>query len=162
MQSLAALAHFDFNQPDAYSYEQALHIIRTLELSMADRRRQFVRAIFNVIARNQDDHVKNIAFLMNRRGQWRLAPAFDVCYAYQPRGDWTGRHQMSLNGKRRGFERADFHALAATADIKKRPADELIDRILDAVRRWPEFAAGAGVPDERIERIGAAHRLDLA
>jgi len=162
MQSLAALAHFDFNQPDAYSYEQALNVIRTLDLSMTDRRRQFVRAVFNVIARNQDDHVKNIAFLMNRSGQWRLAPAFDVCYAFQPHGDWTGRHQMSLNGKRRDFERADLHALAATADIKKRPADALIDRVLDAVRRWPEFANEAGVSARRAERIRTTHRTELA
>ena len=162
MQSLAAMTHFDYNQPDATSYEQALNVIRTLDLSMGDRRRQFVRAVFNVIARNQDDHVKNIAFLMDRRGEWRLAPAFDVCYAYQPSGDWTGRHQMSINGKRRAFARADFHSLATTAGIKKRPADDLIDRVIDAVRRWPEVAAEAGVPDQRAERIGDTHRLDLA
>jgi serine/threonine-protein kinase HipA len=161
MQSLAALAHLDTNNPVANSYEQAVRVIRRLGLPMHDRRQQFLRAVFNVVARNQDDHVKNIAFLMNRRGEWRLAPAFDVCYAFQPDGPWTGRHQMSINGKRDGFERADLYVLAATAGIKRRPADDHIDRVLDAVRRWPDFAAEAGVPIERVDRIGRVHRLEL-
>jgi serine/threonine-protein kinase HipA len=161
MQSLAALAHFDYNRPDAYSYEQAIRVIRTLGLPMHDRRQQVLRAVFNLVARNQDDHVKNIAFLMNRGGEWRLAPAFDVCYAYQPAGDWTGRHQMSVNGKRDRFERADLHALAAAAGLKKRAADDLIDRVLEAVRNWTNFADEAGVPGDRAERIARTHRLDL-
>ena len=161
MQSLAALAHLDTNNPVANSYEQAVRVIRRLGLPMHDRRQQFLRAVFNVVARNQDDHVKNIAFLMNRRGEWRLAPAFDVCNAFQPDGPWTGRHQMSINGKRDGFERADLYVLAATAGIKRRPADDHIDRVLDAVRRWPDFAAEAGVPIERVDRIGRVHRLEL-
>lgn len=161
MQSLAALAHLDFNNPAANSYEQAVLVTRRLDLSTRDRRQLFLRTVFNVVARNQDDHVKNIAFLMNRRGDWRLAPAFDVCYAFQPEGPWTGRHQMSVNGKRAGFERADLHVLAATADIKRRSADELIDGVIDAVRRWPDHAAEAGVPGDRAARIARAHRLGL-
>ena len=161
MQSLAALAHFDYNNPAAYSYEQAIQVIRKLDLTMHDRRQQFLRAVFNVVARNHDDHVKNIAFLMNRRGEWRLAPAFDVCYAYDPAGRWTGRHQMSLNGKRDRFTRADLIALAATAGIKRRSADELIDRTITTVRRWPAFAASADVPEQRAHRIARTHRLDF-
>ncbi len=161
MQSLGALAHFDYNNPSAHTYEQALNVIRRLGLPMHDRRQQFIRAVFNVVARNQDDHVKNIAFLMNRRGDWRLAPAFDVCYAFQPDGPWTGRHQMSVNGKRDRIDRADLHVLAATAGIKSRRADDLIDRVIDSVRRWPDFVAEAGVPAERVDRIGRTHRLEL-
>jgi len=161
MQSLGALAHFDYNNPSAHTYEQALNVIRRLGLPIHDRRQQFIRAVFNVIARNQDDHVKNIAFLMNRRGDWRLAPAFDVCYAFQPDGPWTGRHQMSVNGKRDRIDRADLHVLAATAGIKSRSADDLIDRVIDSVRRWPDFVAEAGVPAERVDRIGRTHRLEL-
>jgi serine/threonine-protein kinase HipA len=161
MQSLGALAHFDYNNPSAHTYEQALNVIRRLGLPMHDRRQQFIRAVFNVVARNQDDHVKNIAFLMNRRGDWRLAPAFDVCYAFQPDGPWTGRHQMSVNGKRDRIDRADLHVLAATAGIKSRSADDLIDRVIDSVRRWPDFVAEAGVPAERVDRIGRTHRLEL-
>ena len=95
MQSLCALAHYDFNAAGAYSYEQALQVIRRLDLSMDTVEEQFRRMAFNILARNQDDHVKNIAFLMDRDGRWSLSPAFDVTYSFNPRGVWTGQHQMS-------------------------------------------------------------------
>ena len=117
--------------------------------------------MFNVIGRNQDDHVKNIAFLMNRRGEWRLSPAFDVCYAWNPLGDWTSRHQMSINGKRDNFEREDLLALAKMAGIKKTQANEMIDRVLESVRRWPDFAEIAGVLDKHRTDIQASHRINL-
>ncbi|HIZ51540.1 MAG TPA: HipA domain-containing protein [Candidatus Pseudomonas excrementavium] len=110
MQSLCALGHFDFNQAGAYSYEQAMLVIRHLGLPMQAREEQFRRMAFNIIARNQDDHVKNIAFLMDRQGNWSLSPAFDVTYSYNPQGMWTGSHQMSMNGKRDGFMLEDFKA----------------------------------------------------
>ncbi|HVB33944.1 MAG TPA: HipA domain-containing protein, partial [Patescibacteria group bacterium] len=103
MQSLCALAHFDFNQAGAYAYEQALLAIRQLKLPMASVEEQFRRMVFNIVARNQDDHVKNIAFLMNKQGEWLLAPAFDVTYSYNPSGSWTATHQMTLNAKRDEF-----------------------------------------------------------
>ena len=99
MQSLAALAHLDFNQPGANSYEQAFQVIRRLGLPSTAAEQQFRRMVFNVVARNQDDHVKNIAFLMDRSGHWSLSPAFDLVYAHNPEGRWTARHQMSINGK---------------------------------------------------------------
>jgi serine/threonine-protein kinase HipA len=114
---------------------------------------QVLRAVFNVMGRNCDYHVKNVAFIMNRRGEWRLSPAFDISYAWNPSGEWTSRHQMSVNGKREGFEREDLLALARAADIKKARAEQIIDRVLDAVRRWPEFAGEAGVADARIREI---------
>ena len=122
---------------------------------------QFRRAAFNVVARNQDDHVKNIAFLMDRGGVWSLSPAFDVTYAYNPDGAWTGRHQMSLNGKRDGFGREDFRACARNASLKRGRADEILEEVMVAVRRWPGFAADAGVDDETSDRIAATHRLAL-
>jgi len=88
MQSLCALAHFDFNHAGAYGYEQAFLVIRQFNLPMAAVEEQFRRMAFNIIARNQDDHVKNIAFLMDKAGQWSLAPAFDVMYSYNPTGEW--------------------------------------------------------------------------
>ncbi len=110
MQSLGALAHFDYNQPGAYSYEQALLAIRQLDLPMLALEEQFRRMLFNIVARNQDDHVKNIAFLMDREGRWSLAPAFDITYSYNPSGSWTATHQMTVNGKRDGFVMADIQA----------------------------------------------------
>ncbi len=159
MQSLCALAHFDFNQAGAYGYEQALLTIRQLKLPMAAVEEQFRRMVFNVVARNQDDHVKNIAFLMNQQGEWSLAPAFDVTYSYNPSGSWTATHQMTLNGKRDGFTLADFEACAKAAVMKRGRAATIIEQVMAAVKRWPEFAAEAKLSDEWRDKIQKTHRL---
>lgn len=162
MQSLGALAHFDFNQAGAYAYEQALLTIRQLKLPMAAVEEQFRRMVFNIAARNQDDHVKNIAFLMDRQGEWSLAPAFDVTYSYNPSGSWTATHQMTLNGKRDGFTLADFEACAKAALMKRGRAASLIEEVQAAVKRWPEFAAEAQLPDEWRNKIERMHRLNFS
>ncbi|HEY1421399.1 MAG TPA: type II toxin-antitoxin system HipA family toxin [Candidatus Dormibacteraeota bacterium] len=158
MQSLAGLSHLDFNQPGANSYEQAFFAMRQLGLGSDLAEQQFRRMVFNVVARNQDDHVKNIAFLMNRRGSWTLAPAFDVTYAYNPTGVWTREHQMSINGKRDGFELDDFRACAEAAVLKRGSAELVLAEVQEAVSRWREFAAIARVDEREIERIQKAHR----
>jgi serine/threonine-protein kinase HipA len=159
MQSLGALAHYDFHQAGAYAYEQALLAIRRLGLPMASVEEQFRRMVFNIVARNQDDHVKNIAFLMNQEGVWSLAPAFDVTYSYNPAGAWTGTHQMTLNGKRDGFGLADFDACAKLAVMKRGRAQAIVAEVQAAVDRWPEFAAEAGLTEQVREKIRRAHRL---
>ena len=162
MLSLGALAHYDFNQAGAYSYEQALQVIRRLELPMAAVEQQFRRMVFNIVARNQDDHVKNIAFLMSRDGSWQLAPAFDVTYSYQPGGRWTNQHQMSLNGKRDDFTIEDFRQCADAASMKRGRAESIVTEVCEAVSAWPSFAAEANVDEEQAARIQRAHRLALA
>ena len=161
MQSLCALAHFDFNQAGAYSYEQALLVVRQLGLPMAAIEEQFRRMAFNVVARNQDDHVKNIAFLMTQRGDWSLAPAFDVTYSYNPTGLWTAAHQMTLNGKRDEFTLADFDRCARSAQMKRGRAGAILDNVINAVTRWPEFAAQARLDDTLRARIQSTHRLSF-
>lgn len=161
MQSLCAMAHFDYRKAGAYAYEQALRTIRRLGMPMDSLEEQFRRMAFNIVGRNQDDHVKNIAFLMDRSGTWSLSPAFDVTYSYNPSGAWTHDHQMSLNGKRNDFDLGDFRACAANASIKRGRAQEIVRQVTSAVERWPEFAADVGVPRETAERIQAAHRLDI-
>ncbi len=161
MQSLAALRHFDYRDAGAHSYEQAMETVRELGLGMVAVEEQYRRAVFNVVARNQDDHVKNISFLMNRAGEWRLSPAYDVTYAYNPRGTWTGQHQMSLAGKRRSFERTDLLRLAETSGLKKPRAARVIDQVFGAVADWPRFAEEAGVGKRNVQRIGKTHRLGL-
>ena len=161
MQSLAALRHFDYTDPGANAYEQAMETIHELGLGMAVVQEQYRRTVFNIVARNQDDHVKNMAFLMNRRGEWRLSPAYDVTYAYNPRGPWTGQHQMSMAGKRGGFERADLLRFAETSGLKMPRARRVIDRALDAVADWPRFASEADVEKRDIQRIRRTHRLEL-
>ncbi len=159
MQSLAALAHFDFNLAGAYSYEQALQVCGRLGLGMETVEQLFRRMAFNIVARNQDDHVKNIAFLMNRQGEWRLSPAYDVTYAFRPSGEWTGQHQMTLNGKRDNFTRSDFRAVALGASMKRGRADEILDEVITAVGRWQEYGDAARVASPQIEQIALSHRL---
>jgi serine/threonine-protein kinase HipA len=162
MQSLAALRHFDFNDPRSYSYEQALQTIRSLGLPMSTLEEQYRRMAFNLIARNQDDHVKNIAFLMDRGGNWSLSPAFDVTHNYNPDGDWTGRHQMSVNGKRDHFEIDDLLRCGAAASMQRSRLVAILEEVGAAVADWLEFADNAGVPEARAEAIAAEHRLHLA
>jgi serine/threonine-protein kinase HipA len=162
MQSLAALRHYDFNDPRSYSYEQALLTIRALGLPMTTIEEQFRRMAFNLIARNQDDHVKNIAFLMDRAGNWTLSPAFDVAYNYNPDGDWTFRHQMSVNGKRDRFQVEDLLRCAAAVSMQQARAIAILEEVGAAVADWPEFADVAGVPEGRTKEIAANHRLELA
>jgi len=159
MQSLCALAHFDFNQAGAYSYEQALRVIRRLNLPAAAVEEQFRRMVFNIVARNQDDHVKNIAFLMNQKGEWSLSPAFDVTYSYNPSGSWTATHQMTVNGKRDGFTLEDFNTCAKAAFMKRGRAMAILEEVLAAVSRWPEFAAAAKLPAAWRQKIQKTHRL---
>ena len=161
MQSLAAIAHYDFNDPTAGSYEQALLVMRQLRLPMAQREEQYRRMVFNVIARNQDDHVKNIAYLMDRDGQWSLSPAFDITWAYNPDGDWTAQHQMAINGKRDGFDLADLAACAATASINARRARDIVEQVRQSVLQWPRFADEAGVAPLWREQIGRSLRTAI-
>lgn len=160
MQSLGALAHFDFNLAGAYSYEQALLVIRQLNLPMSDVEEQFRRMTFNIIARNQDDHVKNIAFLMDKSGRWSLSPAFDITYSYQPTGKWTSSHQMSLNGKRDNFTLDDFCACAKAASMKRGRAEAIIDEIRSVVSRWPEYADAAKVSSAWRDKISRTIRVE--
>lgn len=160
MQSLGALAHLDFNLAGAYSYEQALLVIRRLDLGMAAIEEQFRRMVFNIIARNQDDHVKNIAFLMDKAGRWSLSPAFDVTYSFNPDGLWTSMHQMTMNGKRDGFTIEDFRECAKSASMKRGRAGTIVAEVSAAVGRWPQFAAQAGVSDAWREAIAATLRRE--
>ena len=161
MQSLAALAHLDFAQPGAHSYEQAFLVMRELGLDARAAEQQFRRMVFNVVARNQDDHVKNIAFLMDRGGRWALSPAFDVIYAFNPAGDWTSRHQMSLAGKRDGFTVEDLRQVGRVATLKRGAARRILDEIAGVVAEWPRYGAQAGVTPEHIARIAPTLRLRL-
>ncbi|MBK8476615.1 MAG: type II toxin-antitoxin system HipA family toxin [Opitutaceae bacterium] len=158
-QSLGALAHLDVNQAGAHAYEQALLMLRRLGLPMAAVEEQFRRMVFNIVARNQDGHAENIAFLMNKQGQWSLAPAFDVTYDYNPKGAWAGTHQMTLNGKRDGFTLSDFVAGEKVGLMKRGRATAILDEVLAAVRRWPEIAAQARLPEAVSNKIAGAHRL---
>ena len=157
MQSLCGLAHYDYNLAGAYAYEQAFAVMRKLHLSKSEIAEQFRRMVFNVIARNQDDHTKNIAFLMDKEGLWTLSPAFDVMYSHNPSGRWTNQHQMSINGKRDNFTRADFIKVSEVAGVPN--PGLIIQEVIDAVERWPEFSAAAGISEKKTQDIRRYHRL---
>ena len=152
-QTLGAIAHLDFNDPTAYSYEQAFRVTRRIVNDARAYEQLFRRMAFNVLAWNCDDHVKNISYCMDRSGEWTLAPAYDECYAYNPEGDWTSRHQMSVNGKRFGIEDGDILACARFANMRERKARAVLDEVKDAVREWSRFAAEAEVRDDFAETI---------
>ena len=160
MQSLCAIQHYDFNMAGAYGYEQALMTMRKMKLSKKEQMQQYRRMVFNVIARNQDDHTKNIAFLMDQQGEWSLSPAFDMTHSYKPGEGWTQTHQMSINGKRDHFIRQDLIQVAETNDLKN--SGDVIQDVMTAVERWPAFANEAGVSQQKIEAISRDHRLALS
>lgn len=151
MQTLCGLAHYDYRMSRAYSYEQAFQVMRRLRLPYGQAEQMFRRMIFNVVARNQDDHTKNISFLMDKAGTWRLSPAYDVSWAYNPKGEWTSHHQMSVNNKWDNITRADLTAVAESMHI--RHADEIIDEVCNAVSTWPEVAREYDIPRRIITAI---------
>ncbi|HEX9614071.1 MAG TPA: type II toxin-antitoxin system HipA family toxin, partial [Bacteroidota bacterium] len=159
MQSLCGLAHLDYRLAGSYGYEQAFSIIAQLNLGHPALAEMFRRMVFNVVSRNQDDHTRNIAFLMDQNGPWRLSPAFDMIWAYNPSGTWTNQHQMSIQGKRDNFKRSDLLEVGKQFGIKD--ANSIVDKIVGVVERWPTYAADARVPRERIDMIGSTHRLKL-
>ena len=159
MQSLCAMAHYDFNSAGAYAYEQALFVTRQLGLSMDAVEELFRRMVFNIIARNQDDHVKNISFLMDKTGAWSLSPAYDVTYSYNPSGAWTASHQMTMNGKRDDFTMDDFRACAKTAALKRGRGEAIIEDVRAVVSHWRDYADDTGVPAAWRDRIQKTLRM---
>lgn len=159
VQSLCAMAHYDFNAVGQYSYEQAFQVIQQLNLGHQAIEEFFRRMVFNVLARNQDDHTRNIAFLMDRQGQWKLSPAFDVVWAYNPSGEWTSRHQMSINGKRDDFTKKDLLAVAGQFGIRN--ASAIMERAAEAVAEWPRLADEEEVLRELRAAVQSSHRLKI-
>ncbi len=153
MQTLCGIAHFDYRLHRAYSYEQAFNVMRALRLSYPEAKEMFRRMVFNVVVRNQDDHTKNVSFLMEEDGKWRLSPAYDMGYAYNPEGGWTATHQMSINGKFDDITRNDLMTFASMNNI--RDAASIIDEVCEATSHWAEIAKDYGVPTPMIKTISS-------
>ncbi len=157
LHSLGGMEHVDYNVPGLYSYEQLLRLVLALGLGYPALEQAFRRAVFNVLAVNQDDHVKNHAFLMDDAGRWRLAPAYDLTFV-RGRG-FTRQHQMSLAGKRDGFAADDLLSVGARFGIRG-DGRAVVREVGEALARWPELARDAGVPQDRAAAISDAFRLD--
>jgi serine/threonine-protein kinase HipA len=158
MQTVGALEHVSYNEPGSYSYEQVMLLIRRLGLGTLVVEQQLQHMVFNVVARSQDDHVKNIAFLMDRHGAWSLAPAYDVIWAWKPGNPWLASRQMSINGKRDGFTVADLRAVAG---LKRGRAEAILAEVVGVVAGCSEIAGEVGVDERMVEQIARSHRLAL-
>lgn len=159
VQSLCALQHYDHHLSQVYSYEQVYSTIQQLHLGNESSQEMYRRMVFNILARNQDDHTKNIAFMMNKAGEWQLTTAFDMVWQYSPQGRYTSVHQLSANGKRDNFTIADLEKVADSWGIYR--AKEIRDQVADAVALWPRLAKKAGVGSQIIESIRKTYRLSL-
>lgn len=157
-QSLCAMNHADFQQPGRYDYEQIFNTLRRLNMPHTEVLELYRRMVFNIIARNHDDHAKNFGFILNQNHQWRLAPAFDIAYSYTPGSKWINTHQRALNGKRDHFTRKD---LLAPAQHFHNEAIQIIEKVKDAVAQWPRYAKEAGVFSHYAEEIQSGHRLEI-
>jgi len=154
-QSLCAMAHADYRTPGHYSYEQAFSLMRTLRMRKSQALEMMV---FNIIARNQDDHTKNFGFLMDSAYRWQLAPAFDLVYSYRPDSPWVNAYQLTLNGKRDHFVR---DALLVPAATFRKEAIHIIEEVKTIVSQWAHYAEKAGVFPAFAREIRAAHRLGV-
>ena len=151
-QTFCAMKHFDYNRINSYSYEQLFQTMRELKLTYADAEQMFRRMVFNVLARNCDDHTKNFSFILKQGDDWKLAPAYDVCHAYRPESEWVSRHNLSINGKRENITREDLMTVGES--IRNKKSKEIIDEINDKIQSWKHYAMEAGVDKEKRETIG--------
>lgn len=151
VQSFCALRHYDFNDISLYAYEDLFETMRLLVLPYPQAEQLYRRMVFNVIAKNCDDHTKNFAFTMDQSGEWSLSPAFDICYAYRPSSSWVSQHCLSVNGKRKNIEKADLLEVARKMNIKN--ANEIIDQIDQVISRWKDYANDQKVDPELRDTI---------
>lgn len=151
MATLNSIANMDYNEPLAHSYEQCFGVMAKMGLSQLDMKKQYRRMVFNVLARNLDDHTKNISFLMDSKGNWGLSPAYDVTFAYDTKNRWLRQHQMSVNGKRNNLDRVDLMKVANGLDPRTKRT--IIEQAVDGVSLWGKISKGLGIPRETIEEI---------
>ena len=152
IQSFCAVAHYDFSEVTSFSYEQLFETMRSLLLPYTDAEQLYRRMVFNVMARNCDDHTKNFSFSMDKTGKWKLAPAFDVCHSYRPGSTWVSQHSLSINGKRQNITRDDLLEVAKKMNIRK--ADTIINQVNAVISRWNDFAAQTNVKADLRDAVG--------
>ncbi|MGQ3012390.1 MAG: type II toxin-antitoxin system HipA family toxin [Flavobacteriales bacterium] len=155
VQTFCAMRHYDFNEINAYSYEGLFETMRMLGLSYPEARELYRRMVFNVMARNCDDHTKNFAFLMQNSGEWSLSPAYDICHAYRPGSNWVSQHALSINGKRSNITREDLLQVGRSMNIKN--AENIISKIAEVVSDWKSYADAVRVDVQLRDSIKATH-----
>lgn len=164
MQSLGAIAHITYKEPRICSYEMAAAYMREMKLPMIDIEQFYRRMVFNCIAVNQDDHVKNISFLMNRRGEWRLSPAYDVTYSYDVTNKWLSAHQMTINGKKSNITLNDLLEAGKKMGLRKKKCLDIISKVSFVVSNFEKYAANAQIREKTyvsINKILDRNKVDL-
>jgi len=159
VQTFAALAHYDYYESGQYSYEQLFMVMKRLSLPKAAFEEQFRRVVFNLVGSNQDDHVKNFAFMMDRNGKWDLSPAYDLCHAEG--SDFTKNHQLSINGKTNNFDRSDLKHLAEYAGLPRSTEKKILEQTVEAFSKWKNLAAELDIPDALTTHVLRTLRLDM-
>jgi serine/threonine-protein kinase HipA len=155
VQTFCAIRHYDFNEVNLYSYEELFETMRMLSLSYPEAQELFRRMVFNVMSRNCDDHTKNFAFILNKSGEWKLSPAYDICHAYRPDSGWVSQHALSINGKRKNMERQDLLTVGKRMNIKN--AEEIMDKISSVVSNWSSYAKAVNLDVDLMDSIGRTH-----
>ena len=164
MQSLGALAHISYQEPGICGYELAAMYMKEVGISYKEIEQFYRRMVFNCLAVNQDDHVKNISFLMDRNGKWSLSPAYDITFSYNPTNKWLRAHQMTVNGKTTGIELSDLLEVGSKMGIKERRCKDIIREVLTSIREFPVYAEQVGIKEktcEYIHSIMEANSVDL-
>lgn len=162
VQTLNAMSHISYKQPGSFSYAEIMAVARQLHLPATDAMQLFKRMVFNVVARNHDDHSKNFAFMLNHNHHWELAPAYDLAYSYKPGSQWVNSHWMKLNGKRDAFDRNDFYTFEKLSPIfTQKKIDKMIDETIAHVSTWNELAKDQAVPNALIDEVSKNLRLGL-
>lgn len=151
IQTLCGIQHYDFNDMYGYSYEQVFQTMRLLRLTYPEAEQMFRRMVFNVLATNYDDHTKNFSFLLKKDEKWRLAPAYDLCFSFDPTNHWVSQQTLSVNGKRLEISKKDLMTIANDNNIKK--GDRIIEDINSIVKSWNKYADQALVRNDLKERI---------
>ena len=157
VQTFAALGHFDYFESGACSYEQLFLTMKRLSVPHTSVEQQFRRVVFNLVGCNQDDHVKNFAFVMDRKGSWDLAPAYDLCHAEG--SGFTAHHQLRVNGKTHGFLREDLKQLAEYAGLPRGRDKRILEQVCDAFATWPQLAAELAIPAPLVQHVNRTLRL---
>lgn len=150
MLSLGALAHINYKEPCLCSYELATQYMKELNISTKEIEQFYRRMVFNCLAVNQDDHVKNVSFLMDRNGRWRLAPAYDVTFSYNPDNRWLRTHQMTINGKNRNIELEDLLVAGANMGISKKKCMNIVSEVDKVVSNFEEYADAVGIREKTV------------
>jgi len=164
MQSLSALAHISYKEPGLCSYETAVQYMRELKLTEREIEQFYCRMVFNCLAVNQDDHVKNISFLMDRKGVWRLSPAYDLTYSYDSTNKWLCAHQMTVNGKSRGITLSDLTEAGLKMGLKRKKCVEFISRVSTVVSDFEKYAEQTGIRESTahgIKKILDQNKVEL-